>query len=1005
MRKRAVVISSGGIAVVLIASASASATLPGPGSSNPRRASSPRISARAANDHKAPKLESRLAEVAATAREHGTAAALDVARQKGLRLRGGKVKVVVIARPGGGAAAVGATKAAGGDVVQTRAAAALAFVPPSALTAVAGHSAVVFVRAPLEPKTVAVTDEGVASTDANAAQAVGVNGSGQKVAVIDVGFSGYTGAIASGDLPGGVTTLNYCTSFTAEPHGTAVAEIVYKMAPAAQLFLMCIEDEFGLQNAEAYAKANGIKIVNESLTWPNSGRGDGTSSEPPGTPTPDGVVNDAHANGILWVNAAGNEATQHWSGFWSDPNADRWLNFSGSTQGNAFFAQAGDDVCMYVRWDDWPRNLEGYVVSSRDFDAFVYPQGTPLPADPWGPGFPYGAVAVSGNVQEGAPDQKPIEWDCFTSPASGNYYVAIYDFDSPVGVDFDVFVDGGGDLQFKSAARSIGEPASSPNALAVGAICWQNSALEFYSSQGPTIDSRVKPDISGPDSTSSAVYGGFAGCPSAFAGTSASSPHVAGAAALVWQQKPAFTAAQVQDALEQTSTILVWPGTKTNSVGWGGLRVPSRPTVALSFGTPDRTSVPTTATVFNHGRSSTFFVEYGPTLAYGNTTFSGSTGGRESNGGSEIGTMTGLTPGTAYHARLDATNDYGTTTGPDVMFTTLPDHPLNVTPPNITGIPQVGHQLSVFVGNWSGGTNGFTKYDVHFDRCNSAGSSCTEISSTGATDALNVQYAPVAADVGSYIRARVIIVDAHADNLPQSAVSGLSPKVVSGGTPYMLFPPGLSGPGPDENFRAVGYDGLTFGASGGDWSLTVGSLTTTYQWQRCVPGADDAIGAPAEPASCVDIGGATGPTYTAKSADWLHTVRVKVTATGPDGSATAYTRQGYVKPAPAPTNSLPPTINNTAPHVGQTLTGSVGMWSTLPGLFLNYTYTWRRCLPGTPAVSFSLCTVDATGSGNTYVVAPADVGMLIVLQVTAQNIGGAGRMNTAWSSATAAVGP
>ena len=40
-------------------------------------------------------------------------------------------------------------------------------------------------------------------------------------------------------------------------------------------------------------------------------------------------------------------------------------------------------------------------------------------------------------------------------------------------------------------------------AMAVGAICWESSALESFSSQGPTIDFRVlKPDIAGQDRTS-----------------------------------------------------------------------------------------------------------------------------------------------------------------------------------------------------------------------------------------------------------------------------------------------------------------------------------------------------------------------------------------------------------------------------------------------------------------------------------------------------------------------
>ena len=38
--------------------------------------------------------------------------------------------------------------------------------------------------------------------------------------------------------------------------------------------------------------------------------------------TPDAIVADAKANGILWVNAAGNQAQNHWSGNFIDDGDD-----------------------------------------------------------------------------------------------------------------------------------------------------------------------------------------------------------------------------------------------------------------------------------------------------------------------------------------------------------------------------------------------------------------------------------------------------------------------------------------------------------------------------------------------------------------------------------------------------------------------------------------------------------------------------------------------------------
>jgi hypothetical protein len=73
-----------------------------------------------------------------------------------------------------------------------------------------------------------------------------IRGAGVSVAIIDLGFAGYAVRQASGDLPYTVITQDYCGGYFATPpslggtsHGTAVAEIVYKMAPRAQLYLLC----------------------------------------------------------------------------------------------------------------------------------------------------------------------------------------------------------------------------------------------------------------------------------------------------------------------------------------------------------------------------------------------------------------------------------------------------------------------------------------------------------------------------------------------------------------------------------------------------------------------------------------------------------------------------------------------------------------------------------------------------------------------------------------------
>src|SRR5262249_4292530 len=156
----------------------------------------------------------------------------------------------------------------------------------------------------------------------------------------DGGFTGYRDRQASGDLPATLTTKDLCGGKLEGPdaeHGTGVAEIVYKMAPAAQLFLICVDTEVDLGLAKDYAKSQGIQVVTHSDSWFNSSRGDGSG----GPGTPDAIVADAVASGILWVNSAGNRANQHWSGTFSDTDGDDVHNFTPDDEGNTITISAG----------------------------------------------------------------------------------------------------------------------------------------------------------------------------------------------------------------------------------------------------------------------------------------------------------------------------------------------------------------------------------------------------------------------------------------------------------------------------------------------------------------------------------------------------------------------------------------------------------------------------------------------------------------------------------------
>jgi hypothetical protein len=102
-----------------------------------------------------------------------------------------------------------------------------------------------------------------------------------------------------------------------------------------------------------------------------------------------------------------------------------------------------------------------------------------------------------------------------------------------------VFLDpgGAGSLYPSVAGGSILNPASARSALAVGAVDVMTSQVARYSSQGPTDDGRLKPDVTGPANTISwaqAAQGGR------FDGTSAAAPHAAAFAALLKEMNPAL---------------------------------------------------------------------------------------------------------------------------------------------------------------------------------------------------------------------------------------------------------------------------------------------------------------------------------------------------------------------------------------------------------------------------------------------------------------------------------
>ncbi len=430
-----------------------------------------------------------------------------------------------------------------------------AYVPVTQLEGLTALQGVSSVRTLIPPQPDLSTSQGAALHNTPNWNAFGFTGAGIKVGVIDVGFFNYTSRQAEGEVPaptayrcysgvGTYSTSNFASCDTSTVHGVAVSETIIDEAPDAMLYIANPFSQADLLATVQWMASQGVQVINHSVSWTWDGPGDGTS---PYATSPLKSIEAAEAAGIVWVNSAGNAAQQVWTGPWADATSNGFIDYTAGVEDEYITLSAGQQVVLQLRWSDT------WGAATRDLDLLLYRDTN-------------GALVAASTLNQSSGAAKdPFEFIVYTATNAGLYRIRIGQAGGtdPAQVQLNVF-NQASSLSTQTPGHAVANPAesASPAMLAVGAANWSTpTSIASYSSQGPTADNRIKPDITGADCGNTVSYG-F----SAFCGTSQASPHVAGLAALILQRSPNLSAAQVAAQLKSWAIDRGAPGADNT---WG----------------------------------------------------------------------------------------------------------------------------------------------------------------------------------------------------------------------------------------------------------------------------------------------------------------------------------------------------------------------------------------------------------------------------------------------------
>ena len=392
---------------------------------------------------------------------------------------------------------------------------------------------------------------------------------------------------ANGDLEGLLPSGSACAFAGVGAEGTALLEIVHDLAPGAKLSFANGDTDLAFSQAVNFLAASNDVVIDDIGFFGEPY--DGTSAVSRNTAA---ALNNPAFPIRAYFTAVGNEADRHYDGMYEDSRVDGTTVTGITNSGHLHLFQPTADttdvlglgaqpynlislpqngeVAIFLTWDD------AFGASGNNYDLYLVQQSTGR------------VVASSTDAQSGRQD--PAETIDYVNRGAQDFFRIVVQNvrDAAQPKHLTIFslqpqcAAAGPQLlapsrhdrhNYNTAAHSVaaqGDAGGSPvSVISVGAICSASAAAaanfsstvpdescldtsavtpEFFSSRGPTLDGRVKPDIAAVDGVSISGAGSFG---TLFFGTSAAAPHLGGLAALLLQSAPCLlnrTASEIATA-------------------------------------------------------------------------------------------------------------------------------------------------------------------------------------------------------------------------------------------------------------------------------------------------------------------------------------------------------------------------------------------------------------------------------------------------------------------------